>query len=435
MKQKFTFTRRGLLQVAGAGVAVSALAACAGPGTGGSSQTSASPGAALDPARANGSISFAHWRGEDKEAFDQIIAEFTERYPGTDVRQDITPSNDYQSNALQQIRQGTVGDLFAAFRGAQFAAIADAGLFTDLAATGIADRYERSLISEGLVGNQVLGLPYQLVFNMPVTNQDLLEAAGVSELPTDWDAYLQLLDSLRGSGVVPLAWPGGEMGNAGQLFNCMIMNEAPSDDMCTKIESGEYKVTDDWFISMLRKYQELTPYMQDNATGTAVEPIQQMFASGQAAMLATGSYHMAAVRALGAEFPMGLLAPVTSAPGQAKYVGIHNATFALGVSTVSENPDTAFALLDMLSEPEVAGQYGSATGQYVTVKDVSYDSEDLNNTSEWTTKQTLLAPRFQFINLNIRNAAEGACIAVVGGASPEQAAEDAQRVIDEQIGS
>lgn len=434
------FTRRRMLQFAGIGVAGSALAACAGPGGQPADNGTGSPAgeetaaAGLDPTQASGAISFAHWRGEDKEAFDKIIAQLKETYPDVEVRQDIQPSNDYQSNALAQIRQGTVGDLFASFRGAQLTQMKDADLLVDLTETGIADRYEQSLISEGIVDGRTLALPYQLVFNQPITNVEILEQAGMTELPEDWDSYIALLDAIKGQGITPIAWPGGEMGNAGQLFNCMIMNLGPDDEMCAKIESGEYKVTDDWFLEMLRKYQELTPYFQPNSTGTAVEPAQQMFASGQAAMLATGSYHVAAVRGLGAEFPIGMLAPVTAAPGEAKYVGVHNATFALGVSTVSENQNTAFALLELLSDPEVAGQYGDDTAQFVTVKDVTYSNEDLNSMSDWVQKETLLAPRFQFNNLDVRNAAEGACIAVVGGQTPEQAAEEAQTIIDQQIG-
>ena len=225
------------------------------------------------------------------------------------------------------------------------------------------------------------------------------------------------------------------MGNAGQLFNSMIMNVAPADDMCSQIEEGKLKCTDDWFIQMLRHYEELKPYFQDNPTGTAVEPAEQMFASEQAAMLATGSYHVAAVRGLGGAFPIGMLAPITASAGKSKYVGVHNATFALGVSSVSKNPDTAFALLNLLSDPKVAGVYGDATAQFVTVKDVKYANKDLSHLSEWVDKKTLLAPRFQFNNLDIRNAAEGACIAVVGGKSPEEAAEEAQAIIDQQIGN
>lgn len=433
-QQPFTvpITRRGALRLLGAGGIGALLAACAGPGsTSGGNRTAPAPSATGGPVA--GEISFAHWRAEDQEVLAEILAAFTDEYPDASVTQEISPSNDYQSTALQRLRSGNIGDLFTAFRGAQFTDMVAAGLFVDLTGHTVVDRYEASLISAGAEGETQYGLPYQLVFNQPVSNLDVLEAAGVSEPPADWDGWLAMCEAVRAAGLVPIAWPGGEIGNAGQLFNAMVMNNAPSEDMCTKIEEGEYKVTDDWFLTTLRQYAELRPYFQDNATGTAVEPAQQLFAQGDAAILATGSYHMAAVRGLGAQFPMGLIAPITVPADEAKYVGVHNATFILGVNSASENQAAAFALMEFLSMPQHASTYANGTAQHLTVKDVEYDNPDLAATTDWLEKETILAPRFQFNDLDIRNAAEQACIEVVGGASPEQAAEKAQQIIDQRV--
>ncbi len=427
------FSRRSLIKLAGlSGLGVT-LAACAGPGSGSSAPTETPDAGAGLTGAVEGAISFAHWRGEDKEVFDKIIANFQSDNAGVEVRQDISPSNDYNANALQQIRQGTVGDIFAAFRGAQFESMVKAGLFVDLTSQGLSGQYVDSLIEAGANDGNQFGYPYQLVFNMPLINTDMRDKAGFSENPKDWDGFLALCDALKGQGVVPIAWPGGEAGNAGQLFNAMAMNEAPSDDFCTQIEHGTVKVTDDWFLTVLKRYQELTPYFQPNSTGSAVEPAQQMFASGQAAMLATGSYHMVSVRELGGEFPLDLIAPITTTADKAKYEGIHNATFILGVSTVSKNQPTAYALLKYLSDPAVAGEYGNGTSQHVTVKDVEYTNKDLLATAPWLERNTMLAPRFQFTNLDIRNAVEGAATAVVGGADIEKAAADAQAIVDERV--
>ena len=144
MPELTSLSRRRLLQAAGLGVATTTLGACAGPGAGGPSGDGKSGDTAtkLDPTKASGSISFAHWRGEDKAAFDEVVAKLKESYPDVEVRQDISPSNDYQSNALAQVRQGTVGDLFASFRGAQLTAMKDADLLVDLTDTGVAVKYE-----------------------------------------------------------------------------------------------------------------------------------------------------------------------------------------------------------------------------------------------------------------------------------------------------
>ncbi len=425
-------TRRRLLQVLGVVGAVAATGACAGPGgSSGGGDEAAAPLASSGPVE--GDLSFAHWRAEDQQVFEQIIADFVKENSGVSITQDISPSNDYQSTALQKIKGGAVGDVFTAFRGAQFLNMAKAGLYGDLSDQEFVGNYSQALIEAGQSGGTQVGLPYQLVFNMPIVNTDLLEKAGLSEAPKDWEGFLALCEALKGAGTTPIAWPGGDAGNAGQLLNAMVMNNQPSDDAFAQIEAGTAKATDDWFVKTLEQYAELTPYFQANSTGTAVEPAQQLFASGKAAMLATGSFHIGAVRGLGATFPIDLLAPITVAADEATYEGIYNATFILGVNTASESQAAGLAFLEHLSTPEVATEYANGTTQHLTVEGVEYTNADLKATEPWITRKTLLAPRFQFTNLDLRAAVENAPVEVVGGKAPAQAAQDAQRIIDQQV--
>src|SRR6478735_4464504 len=307
MSEKFTIDRRRFLTGIGALGTAGALTACVGPTiTSRGSATAGGPGAstlllpAVDAKPATGTISFAHWRAEDKAVFDTLIATFVKANPQATVVQDISPSNDYQSTALQKIKGGTIGTAFVAFRGAQFVNMNKAGLYAGLGAQPFVDGYYAELIKAGQATSRAqMGLPYQLVFNMPIFNED----AGVSSAPTDWDGFLSLCDKLKSKGLTPIAWPGGEPANSGQLINSMVMNNMPTDTAFADIEAGTRKVTDDWFLATLKQYQQLAPYFEPNSTGTASEPLQQLFASGQAAMLATGSFHISAVRKLGAKFP------------------------------------------------------------------------------------------------------------------------------------
>lgn len=420
--------RRMLLAMMGVGGA-SALAACSGPGsTGGGNAEGPDTEGAIE-----GDISFAHWRAEDQAAFDELIAMFTAENPDVTVTQDITPSNNYQTQALNRLQSSAVGDIFPTFRGAQFTQFVEAGVYTDLSDTDIVGQYQPGLIDAGQSEGAQMGLPYQVVLSMPVGNVDILSDVGYEETPTDWDGFLDMCDKVKSKGIVPLAWPGADMGNAGQLYNSMIMNLQPEDDASAQIEAGNMKCTDDWFVEMLRRYAELRPYFQDNAAGTSPEPLQQMFAAGDAAMLVTGSYHIAAVRQLGAEFPVGLYPPIT-ADSDPKYTGTYNATFILGINAASEVQPAATELLRFLSDPANAQTYADATVQHVTVKGVEYSNPDLKAISPWLEKEDMqLAARFQFNDLDIRNAVEESCIKVVGGKEPEAAAEEAQAIIDERL--
>ncbi|MFD6419571.1 ABC transporter substrate-binding protein [Streptomyces sp. NPDC060194] len=425
--------RRSALRLLGAAGLGLATAACAGPGGGADAgRPSGTPSGLATSGAVKGTLSFAHWRAEDKAVLTELIASFVKKHPDAGVEQDISPSDDYQSTALRRIQGSKTGDLFTAFRGAQFEQIVKAGVYAPLTGTDVVGRYDDALIAPGAAKGVQYGLPYQLVFNMPLANVDALEKAGATEAPKDWDGFLQLLDDLKGEKYVPLAWPGGDAGNAGQLLNTMVMNNAPDDDMFTKIESGEYKVTDDWFLSTLEQYAQLRPYFQPRATGSTADAVTQSFASGKAAILATGSYQMAGVRALGAKFPFDLVAPITTTADKARYEGVFNATFVLGVNSASAHQRAAFAFLEFLSDPANAAVYANGTGQHVTVKDVEYTNPDLKAVAPWLTRKTLLAPRFQFLDLDIRAAVENAAVAVVGGTKPAKAAEEAQRVIDQK---
>ncbi len=324
-----------------------------------------------------------------------------------------------------------MGDVFTAFRGAQFTDMTKAGVFSDLSGQQVVGRYEPALIGAGASDGRQMGLPYQLVFNMPVTNVELLADNGYAQMPRDWEGFLGMCDALKSKGITPIAWPGGDAGNAGQLLNSMVMNNAPTDDMFVKIESGEYKATDDWFVTTLRQYSQLRPYFQSGVTGTGAEAAQQLFVSRKAALLATGSYMVAGLRKLGARFPMGLYAPITTAADRARYEGIFNATFILGVNARSSRRAAGLAWVSHLSDPAVASTYANGTVQHVTVKGVEYTNPDLKAFQPWLTRKTLLAPRFQFNNLDIRAAIENAAVTVVGGTAPEQAAAAAQRVVDQ----
>ncbi|HET7800084.1 MAG TPA: extracellular solute-binding protein [Humibacillus xanthopallidus] len=437
--QNSTISRRRLLHGLGAVGLGGALSACVGPTITSRGSGSATAGAAaqvLPPVNgspATGNVSFAHWRAEDKAVFDTLIASFVRKNPQATVTQDISPSNDYQSTALQKIKGGSIGNAFVAFRGAQFVNMNKAGLYAGLGAQPFVDGYFAELIKAGQATSRAqMGLPYQLVFNMPIFNEDAFDAAGVSSTPTDWDGFLALCETLKSKGLTPIAWPGGEPANSGQLINSMAMNNMPTDTAFADIEAGTRKVTDDWFLAMLKQYQQLTPYFEANSTGTSSEPLQQLFASGKAGMLATGSFHIGAVRKLGAKFPIGLIAPITVAADKAKYEGIYNATFILGVNSAGTGQDAALKWVEFLSDPVNAAVYANGTSQHVTVKNVDYTNADLKHNAPWLAKKTLLAPRFQFNNLDIRAAVEAACVAVVGGTAPDQAAEKAQAVVDQK---
>src|SRR5699024_5800963 len=218
---RFTVNRRQLRTLTGAAGLTGLTAACGGPGT---TTAPSSPEGPDTEGPAEGEVSFAHWRAEDKEVFDELIADFESENSGITISQTISTSTDYEAQALRRMRAGAIGDVTPAFRGTQFERFVESGLFVDLSDTDLVSRYNPSLITVGEQHGKQYGFPYQVVFNVPIANMDILESVGVQESPQDWDSYIEMLEAIKAKGITPIAFPGADAGNAGQLFNAMIMN-------------------------------------------------------------------------------------------------------------------------------------------------------------------------------------------------------------------
>lgn len=377
-------------------------------------------------------ISFIHWRGEDKEVFDDIIAQFEDENPDITVEMNIFPSEQYQATGQRMLTDGSTGDVFTSFPGAQFEAIAGAGFFEDLSGEDFVSNFDESLITVGQKDGQQLAIPYQLVFNMPIYNKGMFEELGL-EVPKSWTEFQEMADTLLENDITPIAFPGADIG-PNQFMNSMMMNNAPDEDIFEKLQNGEESLTNEWWVKTLEDFQllEQKGYIQPDALGTSQDSAMAMVANEEAAMLATGSYHMATLLELNPELQLDLLAPITVEESEAQYEGINTATFMLAVNSKSQKKEQAKEFINFLSQPEIASQYANETGQHLTVNGVEYESEVLQNTSYWIDERTTrFQPRFLITNAQMEAAVLSSIENVLGGADPMEAAEEAQQIVDE----
>lgn len=377
-------------------------------------------------------ISFIHWRGEDKAVLDDIIAQFEDENPNISVEMTIYPSEQYQATGQRLLQDGSTGDVFTSFPGAQFEAIASAGLFEDLSDEDFVSNFDEELISVGQKDGAQFALPYQLVFNMPVYNKGMFEELGL-EVPKSWTEFQEMADTLLENDITPIAFPGADIG-PNQFMNSMMMNNAPDEDIFEKLQNGEESLTNEWWVKTLEDFQllEQKGYIQADALGTSQDSAMAMVANEEAAMLATGSYHMSALLGLNPDLQLDLMAPITVEESEAVYEGINTATFMLAVNSKSEKKEQAKEFINFLSQPEIASQYANETGQHLTVNEVEYEAEVLKNTAYWIDeRKTRFQPRFLITNAQIEAAVLSSIENVLGGADPMTAAEEAQQLVDE----
>lgn len=378
-------------------------------------------------------ISFIHWRGEDTKVFNELIRKFEKENPKIEVEMNVFPSDQYQTLAQTKLMDGSVGDVFASFPGGQFESIAKANLYKDLTGSKAVKQYESKYIKAGQKDGKQLAIPYQLVYNMPLYNTELFKKYGLQP-PKSWEEFLAVCKTLKQKGITPIAFPGADIG-PGQFMNPMMMNNAPDEQTITDLEKGKAKLTDTWWVDTLTQFKELQDQgaFQKDALGTKQDAAIAQFAQGKAAMLATGSYSIATVKSVNPEIKVQLLAPITVPESEAKWEGIHTTTFMLGINNRSKHKAAAEKFLNFLSDPKNASEYANKTVQHVTVKGVTYDSEDLKNTAVWANKKTRFQPRFLIEDLDVQKAVVNSIQDTLSGTSPKQAAVKAQKIINQKL--
>ncbi|RIW31890.1 extracellular solute-binding protein [Bacillus salacetis] len=376
-------------------------------------------------------LSFIHWRGEDSDAFKELISRFEEENPDIKVEMTVYPSEKYQSTAQTLLRDGSTGDVFTAFPGSQFEVIKKAGLFEDLTGEDLVGNFNENLLEAGQDGDKQLALPLQLVYNQPVYNKTVFDELGL-EPADDWEGFLELCETLKENGYTPIAFPGADIG-PGQMMNPMMMNNAP-EGVFGELMDGETELTDEWWVKTLAQFQELMDkgYIGEDALGMKHEGAIAQVAQEEAAMLASGSYAMANIKELNPDLELGLLAPITVPADEAQFEGIHTTTFMLAVNSKSQHKEEAKKFIDFLSQPENAEYYANETGQFLTIPDINYESESLKAAADWMDKNTRFQPRYLIPDADVEKAVIASIQDVLGGESPETAAKNAQEIVNQK---
>jgi raffinose/stachyose/melibiose transport system substrate-binding protein len=421
------------------GVALTLSFAVVGCGTSGnSSGGNAATGGNSVGGGVNGgqvvTIEFEHWRGEDVSTFDKIIAKFEQKYPDIKVQQTALPSQDYQAQIQTTLQGGHGADIFATFPGAEFNTLYKTGVYEDLSNLPLIKRFQPSLITAGQMNGKQYALPWQLVFNDPIYNIDIFKKYNLTP-PTTWDGFLQLCQTLKDNGIIPMAWD-GQVSNT-QFINPMLMNNMPSANIFDKVDAGQAKLTDSWYTKTLSELKELLDkgYFQKSPNGTSSQGAVALFASGKAAMLDMGSYDMVNSQKLNPNLKVAMLAPITTNSANAKYSGIYTATFMLGINKNSPHVKQAEEFLDFLTQPDMASLYANGTGQNLTETGLSYTSPDLEYlATNWVSRNNLLyQPRYTIKNPGVQKAVEDSVQNIMAGMSVQQAAAKAQQEVDQAI--
>ena len=118
-------------------------------------------------------------------------------------------------------------------------------------------------------------------------NKEMFEENGW-EIPTTWDEFIELLDTIQASGQLPLYFGFKDTWTCLAPWNAMACDLSPA-DVCQQVNKGTTTFSEE-YRELADKIIQLLPYAQNDPYAFSYNDACTAFARGESAMYCIGSY-------------------------------------------------------------------------------------------------------------------------------------------------
>ncbi|QKE83551.1 extracellular solute-binding protein [Arthrobacter sp. NEB 688] len=366
----FRTRRTGTALVVGAGLL--ALAACA--------PSSSSDGAAGDGDSTT--LTVWSWRVEDKAAYEKIFDAYEAKNPGVTV--DFKPFKATEYNKI--LATGLAGSdgpdvpQVRSYGGLQ-TTVASGSLVPLDGAVDLSS-WDENIVAgaKGKDDGKLYSVPLARQATVLFYDKKMFADNGI-QVPTTWDQFISVNDTLLGKGVTPLAVGAKDDWTLPIVHEVLGASRFGGAAFQEAVQSGEKDFTDPDFVASVEVLKGLEKYMPKSVTGVAVTDAMTLFSSGKAAMYPGGSYDLAALQTANPEMDLGVfqVPPAPGAPSgsDATTAGWADGNFA--VNAKSPRKEAATKLVQWMATPEFGQMVADDIKQISAVPGVTYSDPVLKD--------------------------------------------------------
>lgn len=326
-----------------------------------------------------------NWGPDDPKGpvLQSILDDYMAANPGVSFELDIVPDTDIPTKVETSYLGGAEADLFMHNLLGPSLTWAEDGIVvpvTDYADEwGLIDGFLGVALDQWTVNGDLVGFPLE-GFNWPVWyNTAIFEEAGV-EIPTTTDELIAAADAIRAAGYEPFAI-GGSDWTGSRLFQMVLSSAAPQEDMVALWSEGGFadnaqaRSAVETFVALRE-----AGVFAESAEGMEFNSMNEMFFSGQAAMMHGGAWSYS-------ELPEDLLDVVVLGgfpvlPDSAYEVPAWWSGFTAKGLWISRNGaekmDTLASFIKFFYQPEMIARFVESGGLIPPITGVEVDESALN---------------------------------------------------------
>ncbi|MCL3861712.1 ABC transporter substrate-binding protein [Actinotalea sp. K2] len=309
-------------------------------------------------------LSFFSWDGEPVMA--PVIEAFEEQHQDIQIEfSSAPPVQEYISTLQTRISSGTAADVF--IMAAENKTNLIEGEFV-VPLTGepfmenIAEFNQQTYGADG----EVYAMSLSSWGGGIVYNREHTDAVGMSDPPTDWDAFRDLLADLEDTGVAAFY---ENLQEIPMSLQALVGGSYESDfTVDQRIFDGETTFEAEW-TEPLQTWAALFEdgLMSPDVVGLSGDQILDEFANGRVAMMATGPWSLPTIRETAPDMDFGFM-PFPAPAGQEAYLpGAASPGYAINSAT--DNEEAAKTFLAFLASPEGVQLYNESSSAITTTGD------------------------------------------------------------------
>lgn len=417
------------------------LGGCSGSGSNGSS----------DPDKVTIRL-LTRMAGTSKQVsiYNDIVNEFKEMHPEVTIIDDSQSDESAFNNILStDIASGTMANIFRIQGVANLSEYIDNGLLLDLSPYLKEDKEWGDGFTEGALSyyevpgkEGVYGIPMESGLIGVYYNKDLFAKAGVDTFPETWTEFLNAIEKLKASGVIPVALGTQTTYMAGHLHD-QIFYKWLGTEAAKELGARNMNWTDDEVVKTLQFVKDLIDAgaFDPNAAGLTDDIAMTQFQQGEAAMVITGPWNIST-------FSDPEKTPVSESIELAKFPYFEEkpefknddmqtlSPYMVSGKLEGKELDLTIELLKMLTNKEAAKRFAEEASFLIPRKDIELDDNAVSPLLAKTvelggTSQGIGVDVFDFDPLtSMQDRTRNSIASMFTGAEPSAAASEIQAEID-----
>ncbi len=302
-------------------------------------------------------IEFFQQKGEEgpQKGYQAIIDKFNAENPDIVIEMNTVP--DAGTVLTSRISSGDIPVIFSDYpTQMQFAQKVENGYVQDLSGQAFLDNVNpSSLEMTKQADGGYYALPYSRNYIGVYYNQTIFEENSL-EVPTTWDEFLAVCDTLQAAGITPMGLFGKDPGRVGHMFQGAVVAWAPNGvETIEKTVAGEATIAADTeFPQVFDKMKTLFSYANEDALALSDTQCWENFANGQYAMCITGSYARGTISSLNADLKLGVFPLPNDTADSTNCLSGVDAAICVSAKASDEEKEAAYRFLAYLADTQNA---------------------------------------------------------------------------------